>query len=300
MPYARSDGIKLYYEETGNGPPLLFIHEFAGDWRSWEPQLRHFAARYRCIAYNARGYPPSDVPAAKEAYGQERAVDDALAILDRLGIDRAHIIGLSMGGFAALHIGLRCPERASALVVAGCGYGARKTARPGFKSETEAVADRFEREGATVVGADYALGPARVQFQNKDPEGWAAFRSQLMAHSATGSANTLRGVQARRPSLYDLEEGLSRMTLPVLLIVGDEDEPCLDATLYLKRTIPTAGLLAIPKSGHTINLEEPEAFNRACDDFFARVERGTWGVRDPRSLTDSAITPADTSGGASA
>ena len=294
MPHARSpDGTRLYYEEAGTGHPLLFIHEFAGDHRSWEPQLCHFARRYRCIAYNARGYPPSDVPEDAGAYSQAHAVADAIAVLDRLAIERAHVVGLSMGGFATLHVGLDHPARASALVVAGCGYGAPKGARAGFRRETEAVAARLEREGAGPVGADYALGPTRVQFEAKDPRGWATFRDRLTDHSARGAANTLRGVQARRPSLYDLEEGLAALAVPTLLITGDEDEPCLDANLYLKRTIPAAGLLVIPKSGHTINLEEPDAFNRACAAFFAQVENGRWPVRDPRSLGGTAIVRAD-------
>ena len=294
MPHApSSDGTRLYYEEAGSGHPVLFIHEFAGDHLSWEPQLRHFARRYRCIAYNARGYPPSDVPEDVDAYSQGHAVADAIAVLDHLAIERAHVVGLSMGGFATLHLGLRHPARASALVVAGCGYGAPKGARAGFRRETEAVAERLEREGAAPVGHDYALGPTRVQFEAKDPRGWAAFRDGLMDHSARGTANTLRGVQGRRPSLYDLEEGLAALAVPTLLITGDEDEPCLDANLYLKRTIPTAGLVVIPKSGHTINLEEPDAFNRACASFFAQVENDRWPARDPRSRSDATITRAD-------
>ena len=298
MPYAQSpDGSRLYYEETGSGHPLLFIHEFAGGHLSWEPQLCHFARRYRCIAYNARGYPPSDVPEDGDAYSQDHAVADAIAVLDHLAIERAHVVGLSMGGFATLHVGLRHPARASSLVVAGCGYGAPRGARDGFQRETEAVAARLDREGAEAVGADYALGPTRVQFEAKDPRGWATFRDRLAHHSTRGTANTLRGVQSRRPSLYDLEEGLAALTVPTLLITGDEDEPCLDANLYLKRTIPTAGLLVIPKSGHTINLEEPDAFNRACAAFFAQVENGRWPARDPRSLGGATITRAATEQG---
>ncbi len=301
MPHAPSpDGTRLYYEEAGSGHPLLFIHEFAGDHRSWEPQLRHFARRYRCVAYNARGYPPSDVPADADAYSQAHAVADAIAVLDHLAIERAHVVGLSMGGFATLHLGLTHPARATALVVAGCGYGAPKGARDGFRRETEAVADRLDREGAAPVGADYALGPTRVQFETKDPRGWAAFRDSLAEHSARGTANTLRGVQARRPSLYDLEEGLATLAVPTLLITGDEDEPCLDANLYLKRTIPAAGLLVLPKTGHTINLEEPDAFNQACASFFAQVENGRWPARDARSLTDATITRADAGAAAEA
>src|SRR5215831_5102121 len=98
------------------------LHEFAGDYRSWETQVRHFARSYRCISYNARGYPPSDVPADGERYSQDRARDDIRAVLDALKIDKAHIVGLSMGGFAALHFGFTYPQRARSLVVAGCGY----------------------------------------------------------------------------------------------------------------------------------------------------------------------------------
>src|SRR5262245_6361312 len=125
MPHLTTDdGVQLYYEETGAGVPIVFVHEFAGDVRAWEPQVRYFSRRYRCIAYNARGYPPSDVPAAPEHYSQNRARDDIRAVLDALSIDKAHVVGLSMGGFASLHFGFAYPERAHSLVVAGAGYGA--------------------------------------------------------------------------------------------------------------------------------------------------------------------------------
>ena len=119
------DGIRLYYEEAGSGDPIVFVHEFAGDYRSYETQLRFFARRYRCIAFNARGYPPSDVPQDWQLYSQERARDDIRDVLDGLGIAKAHIVGISMGGFATLHFGFAYPERARSLVVAGCGYGAQ-------------------------------------------------------------------------------------------------------------------------------------------------------------------------------
>src|SRR5258706_7475545 len=96
------DGVKLHYEESGSGTPIVFVHEFAGDWRTWEPQLRHFSRRYRCIAYNARGYPPSDVPADVERYSQQRARDDILRVFDALGIARAHVVGKFIGRVAAL------------------------------------------------------------------------------------------------------------------------------------------------------------------------------------------------------
>lgn len=278
------DGIKLFYKEAGSGIPVLFLHEFADDHRGWEPQLRAFARRYRCIAYNARGYPPSDVPADPEAYSQRRAVDDARDVLDHLGIERAHIVGLSMGGFATLHFGLHYPQRARSLVVAGCGYGAQPEKEEEFRRENSETARSFEMQGARATADRYTLGPSRVQFLNKDPFGWHAFADRLAEHSPQGSALTLRGVQMRRPSLYALKAELERLTVPTLIITGDEDEGCLEPDLMLKRTIRTSALAMLPRTGHAVNLEEPDLFNRLVGDFLASVDAGRWTERDPRAV----------------
>ena len=281
------DGVTLHAEVTGDGAPLLFIHEFAGDHRSWEPQVRHFSGGYRCITYAARGYPPSDVPADGGAYSQQRAVADAVAVLDGLGVARAHVVGLSMGGFTALHLTLRHPRRVASAVVAGAGYGAQPERAEAFRAECQATAAAFENEGSQRVAARYAVGPARVQFQNKNPRGWAEFAAALAGHSALGAALTMRGVQAARASLYDLRDELAQVRTPVLLVVGDEDEGCLEPALMLKRTIPSSGLAILPRTGHTANLEEPEVFNAVVDRFLATAERGAWRPRDPRSLSAS-------------
>jgi pimeloyl-ACP methyl ester carboxylesterase len=277
------DGISLHVGETGTGPPLLFIHEFAGDARSWGPQVDHFSPAYRCVTYNARGYPPSDVPEEPARYSQARAADDAREVLRALDIDRANVVGLSMGGFCALHLGIRYPELVSSLVIAACGYGAQPEARDGFRQESAGIAAAFEQEGTAAVAERYAVGPARVQLQNKNPEAWAVFASALAEHSATGMARTMLGVQRERPSLYDLQSELRALEMPVLIIAGDEDDGCLEPDLMLKRTIPAAGLLVMPNTGHTCNLEEPELFNRTLEDFLTAVESGRWPTRDPRS-----------------
>ncbi len=287
------DGTRIHLEEAGAGIPVLFIHEFAGDHRSWEPQMRTFSRRYRTILFAARGYPPSDVPEDVSAYSQELAVSDAISVLDHLGIDRAHVVGLSMGGFTSLHLGLGRPDRTRSVVVAGVGYGAHPDARESFRAEAEAIAASLESEGVAAFAARYAEGPARVQFQNKDPRGWAEFARLLAEHSTKGSANTMRGVQRERPSLYDLRGDLAKMEVPVLLIVGDEDEGCLDANLMLKRTIPSAGLAVLPRTGHASNLEEPELFDRLISDFLARVDAGRWELRDPRSISTSTTGMTD-------
>jgi pimeloyl-ACP methyl ester carboxylesterase len=273
------DGVKLYYEETGSGTPIVFAHEFAGDYRSWEPQIRHFSRRYRCIAYNARGYPPSDVPGEVERYSQQRVRDDIRCVLDALHIERAHIVGLSMGAFATLHFGIAYSARALSLVVAGCGYGAHPDQRAQFQEQARALARTMLDEGMRKVAATYGHGPARLQLRDKDPRGFAEFVRQLGEHSAQGSANTMLGYQARRPSLYDLTAEMAHISAPLLVIAGDEDDVTLEPSVLMKRTIPTAALAVLPKSGHVLNIEEPALFNRLVEDFFHQVEAGRWMAR---------------------
>jgi pimeloyl-ACP methyl ester carboxylesterase len=285
------DGVRLHYEETGAGTPIVFVHEFAGDSRSWEPQVRHFARRYRCITYNARGYPPSDVPEDGERYSQQRARDDIRAVLDGLKLERAHIVGLSMGAFATLHFGMAYGKRALSLTAAGGAYGSHPTQHAKFQAESRGNAEFIRREGMAKFAATYGHGPTRVQLQNKDPRGFAEYARQLAEHSAQGSANTMAGYQGRRPSLYDFVAELKRMDVPTLLMLGDEEEPALEANLFLKRCIPTAGLAVLPHSGHAINLEEPALFNRLLEDFLHQVDLGRPMRRDPRSLVSSLYGP---------
>ncbi len=277
------DGVELFYVEAGAGIPIVFVHEFAGDYRSYEPQLRHFARRYRCIAYNARGFPPSAVP-PEGAYSQERACADIRAVLDGLGIDRAHIVGVSMGGFATLHFGMTYPERARSLVIGGCGYGAEPDKRAQFAAEAEISAKRFEELTMAKAALGYALGPTRVQYQNKDPRGWQEFADQLAEHSTEGSARTMRGVQAKRPSLFDLKVQMAGITTPTLVMTGDEDWPCLEPALLMKRLITSASLVVMPDTGHALNLEDPAAFNAHLDAFFHSVDIGAWKPRDQRAM----------------
>jgi pimeloyl-ACP methyl ester carboxylesterase len=293
MPTARVNGISLSYEEVGQGLPLVFVHEFAGDAQSWQPQMRFFGRRYRAIAYNARGYPPSEVPKDVAAYSQEQAAEDIRGVLDALGIARAHVCGLSMGGYATLHFGLRHPGRALSLVVAGAGYGSVAAERDRFRQDSDATVKRFEADGMAKVAALYARGPTRVQFIDKDPGGWQEFHDKLAAGSAEGHALTMRGVQMKRPSIFELEAEMRMLEVPTLIVTGDEDDPCLEPAIFMKRAIRSSGLVVLPKSGHTINLEEPDAFNRAVLDFLTAVDAGRWPLRNPASRTGSAILPKD-------
>lgn len=282
------NGVTLHVEETGSGEPIIFVHEFGGDARSWQPQVEHFSYHYRCVVYNARGYPPSDVPEDETLYGQHLSTADLKGVLDALDIERAFVVGLSMGAYTGLMLTMQHPERVRALVFASGGSGAYPETRKQFLADTNAVAEKMLRANS-VDAAGISSGPSRVQLQNKNQAVWEQFAAHLSEHSAVGSAYTLRHVQAERPSLYDLTDDLRAVTTPTLLVVGDEDESCLDVNLYLKRTMPYSGLSIFPKSGHLLNLEEPERFNGLIDEFFQTVQAGQWSRRDPRSETVSAF-----------
>ena len=284
MPKALINGINLYYEDHGEGYPLVWSHEFAGDHRSWETQVRFFTRRYRVITYSARGYPPSDVPADLDDYSQEHAVEDLRGLMEHLNIERAHIGGLSMGGNVALNFGLTYPRMASSLVVAGTGTGSVEP--EAFRSRLDELAGRMETEGMAAM-SDYTRGPARVQLLRKDPKGWREFADQFSQHSNIGSAMTFRGVQGRRPPIFDLETKLRELDVPTLIMFGDEDDPCIEPSIFLKRCISRSGLVVIPQSGHAINLEEPDMFNRAVLDFLTAVEAGKWAARDAGAQSGS-------------
>ncbi len=211
MPYATTaDNVKLYYEEVGQGTPILFVHEFASDYRGWEPQMREFGKRYRCITYSARGYTPSDVPADAKDYSYLHVMRDCVAMLDHLKIDKAHLIGLSMGGYTSLQTALNHPDRVRSLVLAGTGSGSERWYTQDFHKHSQALGDQFERDGSAAIAATYGMGPSRVPFEIKDPRGFAEFTQRLAEHDAKGSANTSRGFQGARPSLYDFEDAMSQ------------------------------------------------------------------------------------------
>lgn len=277
MPHATTpDGVKLYYEEAGSGTPILFVHEYSGDWRSWEPQMRFFARKHRCITYSFRGYPGSDVPDDAKMYGQDHAVEDVRHMLDHLGIAKAHVVGLSQGAFATAHFGRRHSNRALSLTLAGVGSGAERDGHEQFKKDALEAAARIRERGMAKYAESLIANPTRSRFRQKDPRGFAEFVRQLSEHPDAGAAHTMENYQGKRPSLYDFEEEWKKLDLPTLIVCGDEDGPCLLPSLYLKRTMPNAGLSVFAKTGHTVNIEEPDAFNRELWNFISLAEADRW------------------------
>jgi len=277
------DGVRLYYEEAGSGSAVVFVHEYAGDYRTWEAQMRFFARAHRCITYSQRGYPPSDVPGDGAQYSQDIARDDVLALMDALKIDKAHVVGHSMGAYTALHVGIKAPARCLSVTAAGCGWGSKPDAkeREAMKALAAETGKMFAEQGIEKAAAAYADAPMRQALKHKDPRGYAEFARMLGEHSAEGHAQTMFNLQLKRPTLWDMEADLRKFSAPLLIVVGDEDEPCLDGSVFLKRIVPTAGLLVMPRTGHNVPTEEPAAFNAALADLFASSEAGRWLAHKP-------------------
>jgi 3-oxoadipate enol-lactonase len=285
MPHATTrDEVRIYFEEVGYGTPVIFLHEFAADCTNWEPQMRYFSRGHRCIAYSARGYTPSDVPASPDDYSYKHFYTDALAVLDHLEIGRAHLVGLSMGAYSSLQIALNAPERALSMTLAGVGSGSEIETLEAWRKQCRANADQFETLGSAEVAKVTREAPSRIPFLAKDPRGHADFYAALARHDAKGSANTMRRFQGGRPSIYTMTEAIKAVATPALIICGDEDDPCVGPSLFLKKHLPAAGLAMFPKSGHVLNLEEPALFNETVERFITLVEANRWPVRDPRSV----------------
>jgi proline iminopeptidase len=217
--------------------------------------MRYFSRGHRCIAYSARGYTPSDVPPDAAVYTYKHFYTDALAVLDHRGIAKAHFVGLSMGSYSSLQIGLHAPERALSMTLAAVGSGSAIEHLDAFRAQCRANAEQYEAIGSVEVAKVTREAPSRIPFLLKDPRGHADFYAALARHDAKGSANTMRSFQGGRPSIYTMTDAIRHVPTPALILCGDEDDNCIGPSLFLKQHLPAAGLSFFPKSGHVLNLK---------------------------------------------
>ncbi len=275
MPLAPVNGTSLYYEVKGSGSPLVLVHGFACGLRTWDPQVRAFAARCRVVTYDVRGHGLSDAPPDAAAYSQTISVEDLHGLLGHLGIKRAAIGGLSMGGNIALNFALAYPRMISALIVADTGAGSDGTAE--WNAGAHAYATILEQRGMEAFADAEFESPlfARyvARYVAQGPHAARFIRSCLMTHRARGIAHTAREVLAKRPTIYSLEHALRRLRVPTLLIVGEHDEPCVKVHRFMADTIPGAKHVVLRGVGHLTNLEAPAAFNAAVKKFLAARTR---------------------------
>ena len=274
MPTTSGDGVDLYYEETGEGTPLVWVHEYGGDLRSWEPQVRYFSRRYRVIVYNHRGYPPSTVPRGAGEYSQDLLVRDLHQLLTHLGLGPVHLGGCSMGANVARDFSIAHAEMTRSLILVGVGAGSVN--REQFLKAQDTSAAGLELEGMASLIRNFESLPTRASFKEKDPRGFAEFLRYAGEHDAQASAHLAREVLAKRKTIFELQAELKALRVPTLIMVGDRDAPCVEPSLVMRGWLPHAGLVVFPACGHTPNIEEPSLFNLHVAEFLAAVEEGRW------------------------
>jgi pimeloyl-ACP methyl ester carboxylesterase len=261
---ATRDGCELDAREWGQGAPVIFVHELLGNGATFAPVIDRLKSRFRCITYNARGYPPSQVPAfSEQRYSQTTACDDLLAVMDQLGLQRAHLVGVSMGAACCLQLAIAAPQRVQSMVLASIGAGSDATPEA-QAARIEGMAAQFDGADMAALLRDFATRPNRRTLIDNQPESWRLFEREFMKLSGQGIAHTLRGVQKRRAPIYALEPALRELRVPALVVLGSEDAPCRKPCEFLARTLPAARLEVIEGSGHTPNLEQPERFAQLC------------------------------------
>lgn len=268
VPLADVNKVRLYYEATGKGRPVVFVHGFGCGIRSWDPQVAALSRTHRVVAYDVRGHGLSDAPIDATAYSQAISIEDLRGLLSHLRIRRAAVVGLSMGGNIALNFALTYPAVVSALVVADTGAGSDGTA--GWIEGAQGFAEALDR-GGTERFADMAMAsPLFARYCHQGPEAQRFIRSCLMTHRAHGVAHTAREVLSKRPAIYALEDRLAKLSVPTLLVVGEHDEPCRKVHDFMARTIPGARHVVLRGIGHLSNLEASNEFNAAVKRFLAR------------------------------
>ncbi|MCG8360275.1 MAG: alpha/beta hydrolase [Kiloniellales bacterium] len=272
---AADDAVRLFCSDEGEGVPILFAHEFGGDWRSWDLQAGAFAKRFRCIRYCARGFLPSDVPAEVARYGQERATADLAGLVETLGLGRFHLVGCSMGSYTSLMYALSNAEHLASLTLVGCSTGARSDdERLDYRRDLQRQLDLLEAEGGEGAVAWLEADSAYRRLAEKVPTAWQAYKERLRHQSVAGARRTLSSLHWHRRSLWTLERALGGLAVPTLLIQGEEDHPLVRATgAYLAATLPVAKTITVPATGHLVQIEEPGLFEAELSAHIAAAVR---------------------------
>ena len=267
LSWTSSDGTALAGYAAGSGPDVVFLHEFASTADAWKPAIADLRADFRCLAFGARGYPPSEVPRDTARLTQEGMCIDLDAVV-RSCEGPVSLVGFSMGALTALLYALSRPARVKRLVLVGIGTGMSPASRVETFGKLEGMARLFETEGSPAVAriADRVAGPTPAR---KNPAGWDEFREGLARLPAEAAAAILRNVQLRRPVWDDLRQGLSGLGCPTLVIAGDGDRECVEAAIFLRDTMPSAQVAVFPGSGHLIPVEEPALFTAAVRRFLS-------------------------------
>ena len=271
MPTLQASGVRLSYEEAGQGPALCLIHAFPVGRGMWAPQIPAFARRVRVIAYDCRGFGRSEAPTEPTRYSQALSVGDARALLAALGARPAALCGLSMGGNIALNLALSDPESVRALVLCDTGAGSEDPAA--FRARCEEYAETAA-QGMDAFVAAVGRWSTFDDFARRGPAEATLLRSLALAQPPHGIALTARFTLAPRAPVYALEARLRALTPPTLVVCGEEDDACIQSSRFLADTIPGARLWMVPGASHFPNLDYPDLFNERVLAFLGEVGVG--------------------------
>ena len=271
------NGFEMYVEEHGTGYPLVFSHDYASNHRTWDAQVDRFSREYRCVTYSSRGFLPSEVPQDVAQYSPDLVIDDLLALLDALEIERAHLVGVSAGSNIVLQAAMKRPDRCSAVVA--CAAGTGSVDREHFLEHIGGLGKLARSGNMDEVAAQFCEGAFVQDFKHKNPVGWQRFRDGMAKCSPLGWANAVDGVLLKRPVVFAREDALVACRPPTLIMAGDNDATCVEPAHFMHDLLSHSALALIPRSGHFIHLEEPELFNTLVASFLRRVESGNWNER---------------------
>jgi pimeloyl-ACP methyl ester carboxylesterase len=247
---ARLNGIEIDYEVTGRGRAVLMSHGYSATRRMWAGQHEALGDRYRLVTWDMRGHGQTDSPDDPARYSLDATVADMKALLDHLGIARAVIGGLSLGGYVSLAFYVAHPAMVDALVICDSGPGYRNAeAREQWNERARARAAELEARGLDAL----------------DTRSREAREARTHHRSAQGLAHAARGMLAQKDAR--VIDALPGIRVPTLVVVGDRDEPFVAPCEYMAKKIPGARLEVIRDAGHSSNLDQPDAFNRVFVDF---------------------------------
>src|SRR6478735_7303344 len=241
MPTIDRDGVKIYYEVHGSGPPLLLTHGYSSTSGMWQGQIAALSKHHQLVLWDMRGHGQSAYPEDASAYSEALTVADMAAVLDAVGAEQAIVGGLSLGGYMSLAFYRAHPERVRALLIIDTGPGFKKDdARDAWNKRARDTAERFEREGLEVL------------------KSLSRERSDVTHRDASGLALAARGMLTQRDAR--VIETLPDIKVPSLIVVGADDTPFLAASDYMAAKIPGAQKVVIPAAGHAVNIDQPQAF----------------------------------------
>ncbi len=278
MPSQLINGINLNVVCSGRGTPVVLLHGFTGSSKTWRPFVQRLASSYMLVRPDIIGHGESDSPVDSTRYSMAHAVTDLNSLLDSLNIESAHWLGYSMGGRVALQFALAHPDRVRSLILEGTSPGiTNERERALRKTQDDELADRIAREGLISFVDFWESIPLFASQQRLPRQEFARQRQQRLANDPAGLAKSLRGMgQGTYPGV---SEQLRRLTMPVLLVVGQEDAKFQATSRTMVAQLSDGRIESIPDAGHAAHLEQPEAFISIVEQFLDEQERSSWNER---------------------